>query len=42
MEKQVQYLLLCVQVKAKCASYEGWEPPLAVYPRGQGDIPQHL
>lgn len=20
----------------------GWEPPLTVYPRGQGDIPQHL
>lgn len=24
------------------AASRGWEPPLTVYPRGQGDIPQHL
>lgn len=24
------------------ATNQGWEPPLTVYPRGQGDIPQHL
>lgn len=30
------------ETKRTRATNRGWEPPLTVYPRGQGDIPQHL
>lgn len=45
MENRMYLTVYQVQGKENQANRTttwGWEPPLTMYPRGQGDIPQHL